>query len=267
MKECIGDYKVTANYLLLKRIAKLGVFVAVGMILGVVTMSKSVSASEWVATSPTEIHIVSGSNSYTMKKGDTLWAIATKVNTDVVTLALENNIELSTGEESYLQIGTVIRLVNIKSKALTPSACLNGEVESNDDNQTIKERSVVSNVPKNNVHESVVLYDSSSSSDSIDDSNHSVIVPPINEDLDKYSESPKAIKPYIPSHEDKYITIDVDIDGNTLSLTENYIFISETTVSITETSISGDTVTTHTTTRIWRPDVPEEIIPELPDIV
>ncbi|MGO3733358.1 MAG: LysM peptidoglycan-binding domain-containing protein [Vagococcus sp.] len=61
--------------------------------------------------------------------------------------------------------------------------------------------------------------------------------------------------PVDPTNEDKFLTINIDTYGNVLTSTDGYSFVSESTDKSVETLPNGNTITTHTTTRIWKKDV------------
>lgn len=69
---------------------------------------QSASADSWTVNTPDQIQIEPGQTSYTMKAGDTLWAIGQKINLTVEFLARINGIDLGKGEEKTLPIGRVI---------------------------------------------------------------------------------------------------------------------------------------------------------------
>ncbi|MBO0467493.1 MucBP domain-containing protein [Enterococcus plantarum] len=68
----------------------------------------NVYADNWTANNPESIQIESGATSYTLKNGDTLWAISQVTNIKVETLAKINNIDLNSGEQYSLEVGRVI---------------------------------------------------------------------------------------------------------------------------------------------------------------
>lgn len=78
------------------------------LLVGGMSIQTSVYAEEWSANAPESIQIESGATSYTLKEGDTLWAISQVTNIKVETLAEINNIDLSSGEQYNLEIGRVI---------------------------------------------------------------------------------------------------------------------------------------------------------------
>ncbi|MBO0446581.1 MucBP domain-containing protein [Enterococcus ureilyticus] len=78
------------------------------LLVGEMSIQTSVYAEEWSANAPESIQIESGATSYTLKEGDTLWAISQVTNIKVETLAEINNIDLSSGEQYSLEIGRVI---------------------------------------------------------------------------------------------------------------------------------------------------------------
>ncbi|WP_322900025.1 LysM peptidoglycan-binding domain-containing protein [Enterococcus faecalis] len=76
--------------------------------LGGLLAGNTAHAAEWKANTPAEIQIVDGQTQYTMKWGDTLWAIGQKVNINHVKLAEINGINLNAGEQYRLPVGRVI---------------------------------------------------------------------------------------------------------------------------------------------------------------
>lgn len=75
---------------------------------GLLVAGNTAHANEWKANTPAEIQIVDGQKEYTMKLGDTLWAIGQKVNINHVKLAEINGINLNAGEQYRLPVGRVI---------------------------------------------------------------------------------------------------------------------------------------------------------------
>lgn len=69
---------------------------------------QSASADSWTVNTPDQIQIEPGQMSYTLKKGDTLWALSQKINLKIDFLAKINNIDLSKGEEKRLPVGRVV---------------------------------------------------------------------------------------------------------------------------------------------------------------
>ena len=69
--------------------------------------------------------------------------------------------------------------------------------------------------------------------------------------------------PVDPTNEDKFVTVNIDTDGNVLTSTDGYSFVSESTDNGVKVVINeqGDTVTTYTTTRIWEkaPYIPTNV--------
>lgn len=65
-------------------------------------------ASTWTANSPESLQLTTGQTSYTMKLGDTLWAISQRVNITVNRLAEINAINLATGEQYNLPVGRML---------------------------------------------------------------------------------------------------------------------------------------------------------------
>jgi uncharacterized protein YkwD len=72
------------------------------------SIQTSVYADNWTANNPESIQIEDGATSYTLKNGDTLWAISQVTNIRVETLAEINDINLNSGEQYSLEIGRII---------------------------------------------------------------------------------------------------------------------------------------------------------------
>ncbi|WP_347564899.1 hypothetical protein DOK67_0000666 [Enterococcus sp. DIV0212c] len=104
-----------------KKMVTMGV---VSGLLGVVLLTNSagatVSATEWKANSPESIQISNNQKEYTMKQGDTLWAIGQKINVKHVKLAEINGIDLSKGDQYALPVGRVLSFgentITVKNK-------------------------------------------------------------------------------------------------------------------------------------------------------
>ncbi|MGL9970945.1 LysM peptidoglycan-binding domain-containing protein [Enterococcus sp. DIV1420a] len=85
-----------------------GLFIS-AITLGGLTFSQTiVHADTWKANTPEQIQITKDQKEYTLKNGDTLWAIGQKININVEALAKINRIDLAKGEEKNLPIGRVI---------------------------------------------------------------------------------------------------------------------------------------------------------------
>ncbi|MHC5268850.1 LysM peptidoglycan-binding domain-containing protein [Enterococcus sp. LJL98] len=113
--------------------------------LGMFGISQQSQASEtgWTANTPESIVIKQGDTSYTMKRGDTLWAIGMKININVKTLAEVNNIDLASGQQYSLQIGTVIKWDNGKLEVTDTNGNKVGEgLELNDSNKIVKDKPI-----------------------------------------------------------------------------------------------------------------------------
>lgn len=91
-----------------------------GMLFVGMVFPTMVIASEWRAKEVSEIEIVDGQKEYTLKWGDTLWAIGQKINIRYERLAEINGIDLSAGEEYRLPVGRTISIdgnvVTVKEK-------------------------------------------------------------------------------------------------------------------------------------------------------
>lgn len=80
----------------------------------------TVSANGWKANFPESIQIFDSQKEYTMKRGDTLWAIGQKINVKHEKLAEINGIDLSKGDQYTLPIGRVLSFgdnkITVKNK-------------------------------------------------------------------------------------------------------------------------------------------------------
>lgn len=65
-------------------------------------------AEEWKANTPDSIQVDNGQKEYTMRRGDTLWAIGQKVNIKDEKLAEINEIDLKKGQQYKLPTGRVL---------------------------------------------------------------------------------------------------------------------------------------------------------------
>lgn len=73
-----------------------------------------------------------------------------------------------------------------------------------------------------------------------------------------------ATENYKPENKDVHKTINQDANGKVLSSTNDYEFVSETTTKSVTKSANGDTVTTHTTIKVWKK---KEVNPIIASIV
>lgn len=69
-----------------------------------------VNAESWRANSPSQIQVSENQKEYTMKYGDTLWAIGQKTNIKYERLAEINGINLDLGDQYHLPVGRVISI-------------------------------------------------------------------------------------------------------------------------------------------------------------
>lgn len=257
-----------------KKIAKVGILSAFGIIGA--TGEIPAFASEWVANTPESIQIEQGATSYTMKSGDTLWAIGMKINVNVNTLASINNIHLSSGEQFSLQVGTVINFSETEINAANSNGqAVNEGVKVNDSNKIVADKPIGTDVSKD------VANGTASNSDVIGQPDNTGNLPAPNngggtQTGDKDKEKPSTggdtnpttptdpskpvepekpvdpEQPSTPTNEDKFVVINVDTEGNVLESTDGYTFVSESTDKKVETDEKGNTVTTYTTTKVWR---------------
>ena len=102
---------------------------------GLLFTSQPTEATAWVANSPESLSIRSGQTSYTLKLGDTLWAISQRTNLTIQTLADVNNINLSLGEQYNLPIGRTIYFDGNKVTVKEANGSFVKEVIMTDDNK------------------------------------------------------------------------------------------------------------------------------------
>ncbi|MGX4685546.1 MucBP domain-containing protein [Vagococcus sp. JNUCC 83] len=68
-----------------------------------------------------------------------------------------------------------------------------------------------------------------------------------------YTKTIMVKKDYVPVHTEETVVVNVDTDGNTLTSTEGYDYVSESTDSgVTTTASNGDTHTVYTKTVVWK---------------
>ncbi|WFA76040.1 MBL fold metallo-hydrolase [Streptococcus suis] len=109
------------------------------------------SADTWIANSPDSIQIEAGQTSYTLKKGDTLWALSQRINVTVEKLASFNAISLTAGEQYHLPIGlTVSWGIDTNGKETVTISGETQEIKSSD--KIVTEQSV-GGLEKNPVHD------------------------------------------------------------------------------------------------------------------
>lgn len=117
----------------------LGVAFGISAVMGVT----QTHAEEWVANTPASIQVKQGDSAYTMVKGDTLWAIATKINVNVETLASINGVDLQAGDQYSLQIGRVIKFDGQTIQVVDEEGnAVNNGVTVDDTNKIVKDKAV-----------------------------------------------------------------------------------------------------------------------------
>ncbi|MGM0122908.1 hypothetical protein IGI37_000274 [Enterococcus sp. AZ194] len=283
-----------------KKMIKVGVLSAFGM-LGI-TSAIPAFAVEWTANTPESIQIAQGATSYTMKQGDTLWAIGMRINVNVNTLASVNNIDLSSGQQYSLPVGTVIHFSQSEIKATNSNGqALNNGVKVNDSNKIVKDKPIGTDVskdvangkasnrdvvgtpdntgklpnPNNNSGSEKPAKPEEKPSTGGDKGNNggnngggtgtenpskptNPTEPEKPNEPNKPTEPEKPVdpekpeEPSKPTNKDVYVTVNVDESGTVLNSTKGYDFISESTAKKVETLDNGNTVTTYTTTKVWR---------------
>lgn len=103
-------------------------------------------AEEWVANTPESIQIEQGATSYKLKSGDTLWAISTRINVNVETLAQVNNIDLASGQQYNLAVGTVISWTDKVVTATDTNGTVIGQAPITESSKIVKDKAVGENV-------------------------------------------------------------------------------------------------------------------------
>lgn len=78
--------------------------------------SQVAQADSWQANRPEQIQLTQNQETYQVKAGDTLWAIATKADLSVNQLAAYNQIDLTKGEEKQLRVGQILWLIDKSTK-------------------------------------------------------------------------------------------------------------------------------------------------------
>lgn len=244
-----------------KRMAKLGILSAFGMI-GLMSATPAF-ASEWTANVPESIQVEQGATSYTMKSGDTLWAIGMKINVNVNTLASINNIDLSSDQQYSLPVGTVIHFSESEIKAVNSNGqAINNGVKANDSNKIVVNKPIGTDVSKD------VADGKTSNSDIVGNPDNTSKLPAPNTGGTTKPEEKPSIggdngsvkptepvapeKPVAPTNKDVYVTVNVDENGSVLDSTSGYEFVSEVTDKKVDTLENGNTVTTYTTTKTWK---------------
>lgn len=254
------------------KMAKITTACAVGVALG--AFSTPVFASEWVANTPDNIQIEQETNSYTMKYGDTLWAISVKININVNTLASVNNINLSSGEQFTLKVGTVIHFSEAQIKAVNSNGhAINDGVKVNDSNKIVVDKLIGVDVSKEvtdgkasnsdivGTPDNTAKLPAPNTNGNLEPSNPITpevptepqipIIPPV-VDPETPVEPEKPTEPSTPTNKDVYVAVNIDEKGAVLESTIGYDFVSESTDKKIDTLENGNTVTTYTTTKVWK---------------
>lgn len=132
--------------------AKLMVLSTFGIVGASLIGASQVHAEEWVANTPESIQLTEGATSYTMKSGDTLWAIATRININVETLAQANNIDLASGQQYHLAVGTVISWTDKVVTATDANGTVIGQAPITESSKIVKDKAVGENVQQDVVN-------------------------------------------------------------------------------------------------------------------
>lgn len=135
-----------------QRYAKVMVLSSFGIVGTSLIVATQAHAEEWVANTPESIQLTEGSNSYTMKRGDTLWAIATRININVETLAQANNIDLASGQQYHLAVGTVISWNDKVVTATNANGTVIGQAPITESSKIVKDKAVGENVQQDVVN-------------------------------------------------------------------------------------------------------------------
>lgn len=245
-----------------KKLARISILSAFGIIGA--TSAIPALASEWTANTPESIQIEQGATSYTMKSGDTLWAIGVKINVNVNTLASVNNIDLDSGEQFSLKVGTVIHFSESEIKATNSNGqAVNEGVKANDSNKIVVDKPIGTDVSKD------IADGKASNNDIIGKPDNTGKLPKpntggnANNDNSSnnnggekpvkptYPETEKPVDPEAPTNVDKFVIINIDEDGNILESTEGYTFVSESTDKKVVKDDKENSITTYTTTKVW----------------
>ncbi|WP_025730194.1 CAP domain-containing protein [Atopobacter phocae] len=120
----------------------------IAAMVGTISLSLSneqiIHANEnWKATQPNQITIQEKNTEYTMKKGDTLWAIAMRTNINIQTLAAINNVRLSEGDQYHLPVGLTIKFGQEKITISSPNSdVLSTKITINNTNKVISNQPI-----------------------------------------------------------------------------------------------------------------------------
>ncbi|HGW2909486.1 TPA: MucBP domain-containing protein [Enterococcus faecalis] len=135
-----------------QRYAKVMVLSSFGIVGASLVGTTQAHAEEWVANTPESIQIEQGATSYTLKSGDTLWAISVKINLNVTPLAEANNIDLASGQQYSLQVGTVISWTDKVVTATDANGTVIGQAPITESSKIVKDKSVGENVQQDVVN-------------------------------------------------------------------------------------------------------------------
>jgi LysM repeat protein len=284
-----------------QRYAKVMVLSSFGIVGASLIGATQVHAEEWVANTPESIQLTEGSTSYTMKRGDTLWAIATRININVETLAQANNIDLASGQQYHLAVGTVISWTDKVVTATDVNGTVIGQAPITESSKIVKDKAVGENVQQDVVNGNATDTDVQGGSnqtggntsnggntdnggsqgggqpggnegnggngggetptDPVNPTDPEKPVEPTDPETPVDPEKPveptdptDPEKPTQPTNEDRYVTVDVDENGVSIASTDGYTFQFESTSKGVETLPNGNTITTYTTTRVWKKD-------------
>lgn len=265
-----------------QRYAKVMVLSSFGILGASLIGATQAHAEEWTANTPESIQIEQGATSYKMVKGDTLCAISIRINVNVETLAQANNIDLASGQQYHLAVGTVISWTDKVVTVTDANGTVIGQAPITEDSKIVKDKPVGENVQQDVVNGNVSDSDVQGGSNQTggntsnggntdnggsqgggqtggnggDNSGGTPTDPTNPVDPGKPVDPTDPEKPTQPTNEDRYVTVDVDESGNVLASTEGYSLVSESTDGgvVEVINEKGDTVTTYTTIRVWKKD-------------
>lgn len=251
-----------------QRYAKVMVLSSFGILGASLIGATQAHAEEWTANTPESIQIEQGVTSYEMVKGDTLWAISIRINVNVETLAQVNNIDLASGQQYSLQVGTVISWTDKVVTATDANGTVIGQAPITESSKIVKDKAVGENVQQDVVNGNATDKDvqgdanngngsNSGNGGSQGGSNNGGNQGNEGENGGGETTPPEGggeVTP--PTNENRYVTVNVDESGAILNSTEGYSLVSESTDGgvVEVINEKGDTVTTYTTTRVWKKD-------------
>ncbi|AGR09988.1 hypothetical protein ACR43T_000514 [Listeria monocytogenes] len=217
-------------------------------------------------------------------------AISIRINVNVETLAQVNNIDLASGQQYHLAVGTVISWTDKVVTATDANGTVIGQATITESSKIVKDKAVGENVQQDVVNGNATDKDVQGGSNQTDgntsnggntdnggsqgggqtggnegnggDNGGGTPTDPTNPvdpgkpvDPTDPTNPTDPEKPTQPTNENRYVTVNVDESGNVLSSTSGYSLVSESTDGgVVQTLENGNTITTYTTTRVWKKD-------------